>query len=41
MPEKGQQAKVYDIPDADLSKYEAVEGTKATYEMPIFRSMKP
>ena len=32
MPEKGGQAKVYDIPDADLAKYEAVEGTKATYD---------
>jgi hypothetical protein len=32
MPEKGGQAKVYDIPDADLSKYEAVEGTKASYD---------
>lgn len=32
MPEKGGQAKVYDIPEADLAKYEAVEGTKATYD---------
>jgi hypothetical protein len=32
MPEKGGQAKVYDIPDADLAKYETVEATKGTYD---------
>lgn len=32
MPQKGQQAKVYDIPDSDLAKYQAVESTKATYD---------
>ena len=32
MPEKGQQAKVYDIPDAELAKFDAVEGVKETYD---------
>ncbi len=32
MPEKGQQAKVYDVPDADLAKFPAVESKKDTYE---------
>jgi hypothetical protein len=32
MPEKGQQAKVYDIPEDQLAKFDVVEGTKATYD---------
>jgi len=28
----GTPAKVFDIPEADLSKYEAVEVTKTTYD---------
>ena len=32
MPQKGQEAKVYDIPDSDLAKYQSVDGTKATYD---------
>ncbi len=32
MPSKGGTAKVYDVPDAELSKYTEVEATKATYD---------
>jgi len=32
MPEKGQQAKVYDIPDSDLAKYKAVEANQTSYD---------
>jgi len=31
MPEKGQEAKVYDIPDADLASYTPVEGEKTQH----------
>ena len=32
VPTKGESAKVYDIPEGDLSKYEAVEATQSSYE---------
>ena len=32
MPAKGQEAKVYDIPDAELSKFKTVEGKQAPYD---------
>jgi hypothetical protein len=32
LPKLGTQAKVYDVPEADLSKYETVEATKTTYD---------
>ncbi len=32
MPAKGQTAKVYDIPDAELAKFKTLEATKSTYE---------
>jgi len=32
MPAKGQQAKVYDIPDAELAKFQTVDATQASYE---------
>jgi hypothetical protein len=31
LPVKGEQPKVYEIPDADLGKYQVVEGKKDTY----------
>ena len=32
MPKKGETAKAYDIPDAELSKYTEVQATKGTYD---------
>ena len=32
MPKKGEQAKVYDVPDAELAKYEAVEAKQTSYD---------
>ena len=32
VPKKGESARVFDVPDADLSKYEAVEATQSSYE---------
>ena len=32
MPIKGEKAKVYDIPDADLAKYQALETNQTTYD---------
>ena len=29
---KGEQSKVYDVPEADLTKYEALETQQTTYE---------
>ena len=38
VPQKGESAKVYDIPEADLSNYESVEATQASYEEAKTRS---
>ena len=32
LPKKGEQSKVYDVPDAELAKYEALEANQTTYE---------
>ena len=32
LPKKGSEAKVFNIPEADLSKYETVEATMTTYD---------
>lgn len=32
MPAKGQDAKVYDIPDSELAKFQAVEGQQTPYD---------
>ena len=32
VPKKGEDAKVYDVPEAELAKYEAVEASQTSYE---------
>jgi len=32
MPKKGEAGKVYDVPDAELQKFQEVEATKSTYD---------
>jgi hypothetical protein len=32
LPKKGESAKVYDVPDAELSKYEALEAKQTSYD---------
>lgn len=32
IPKKGEQSKVYDVPEADLAKYEALEAKQTTYD---------
>ena len=32
VPKKGEDAKVYDVPDAELAKYEAAEANQTSYE---------
>jgi hypothetical protein len=31
LPKKGDQAKVYDVPDAELARYEALEANQTTF----------
>ena len=32
MPKKGEGSKVYDVPDAELAKYEALEANQTSYD---------
>jgi hypothetical protein len=32
VPKKGEEARVFDVPDAELAKYEAVEASQTSYE---------
>ena len=32
MPKKGEQSRVYDIPDAELARYESLEAKQTTYD---------